>query len=56
MTLATRFKRLLGLGGQTTTETHQYECEVCHARFETAESETAVVACESCGSNDVRPV
>lgn len=37
-------------------ETYQYKCNTCHSRFDSNEPDAAVVACDACGSNDVKRV
>lgn len=46
--------KLLGRSSDP-AETTTYRCNTCHSRFETTETDEALVACDACGSDDVEP-
>ena len=47
MNLIARVKQ--SLMGNTDQETYEYQCEVCHATFESTEANAGAVGCPSCG-------
>lgn len=52
MNLIARVKQ--SLMGDTDQETYEYQCEVCHATFESTEANAGAVGCPSCGGTRVR--
>ena len=52
MNLIARVKQ--SLMGNTDQETYEYQCEVCHATFESTEANAGAVGCPSCGGTRIR--
>ena len=52
MNLIARVKQ--SLMGDTDQETYEYQCEVCHATFESTEANAGAVGCPSCGGTRIR--
>ena len=54
MGLIERIKRTVS--GDRDEPTYTYQCTVCHAEFESAESHMGAVGCPECGANSVQSV
>ena len=44
------------LSGDADKPTYLYQCTICHAEFESAESHMGAVGCPECGANSVQSV